>query len=230
MNDYLQLLGRDRITLIMSLPLNDPALCRAAFDAGADAVKVHINVEHRASGTRFGRLAEERPALEEMLSSRSGPMGLVLGGTPEGAGLDAAAAGELPFSFHSVYAHCMPVWAMRPGAALMAACDGTYSPEEIRAMPACGADVVEASIVPGAEYGQGLTMRDLLRYRSIAQSLAVPVVVPTQRAVRPDEVGALYRAGVKGLMIGAIVTGKTRDSIARAVASFRRAIDEVSAS
>ena len=82
MNEYLRMLSEKRLTLIMSLPYNDPALCRAAFEAGADVVKVHINVEHRASGTHFGRLAEEREALEEMLSHRAGPMGLVLGGIP----------------------------------------------------------------------------------------------------------------------------------------------------
>ena len=59
MNEYLRMLSEKRLTLIMSLPYNDPALCRAAFEAGADVVKVHINVEHRASGTHFGRLAEE---------------------------------------------------------------------------------------------------------------------------------------------------------------------------
>ena len=56
MNPYLKMLENPKMTLIMSLPKNDPALCRAAFEAGADAVKVHINVEHRASGSRFGRL------------------------------------------------------------------------------------------------------------------------------------------------------------------------------
>ena len=59
MNEFLKLFEKNRPVLIMSLPDNDPALCRAAFEEGADVVKVHINVEHRASGTHFGRLAQE---------------------------------------------------------------------------------------------------------------------------------------------------------------------------
>ena len=61
----------------------------------------------------------------------------------------------------------------------------------------------------------------------ISQAVSVPVVVPTQRAILPEEVGALIQAGVKGLMIGAVVTGKEEASIAKAVAAFRKAIDEV---
>ena len=227
MNDYLQAFAQNKLTLIMSLPENNPAWCRAAFEAGADAVKVHINVTHRASGTCFGRLEEERSALEEMLSRRAGPMGLVLGGSLEQAVLDAEAARTLPFSFHSVYAHHMPAWALGSGTPLMAACDGAYTLDEIRAMPALGADVLEASVIPGGEYGQALSMRDLLKYRVIAQAVSIPVVVPTQRAIQPREVEALLRAGVRGLMIGAVVTGKEEGSIAREVAAFRKAIDEV---
>ena len=63
MNDYLQLFETRKLVLIMSLPCNEPALCRAAFESGADAVKVHINVDHRAGGTHFGRLAEDAGAL-----------------------------------------------------------------------------------------------------------------------------------------------------------------------
>ena len=108
MNDYLRLLNDNKLTLIMSLPENDPALCEAAFKAGADVVKVHINVEHRASGTRFGRLSEELPALRAMLDNRRGPMGLVPGGTLEDALLDLEAVKALPFSFYSLYAQNTP--------------------------------------------------------------------------------------------------------------------------
>ena len=225
--EYLSLLTKKKLTLIMSLPRNNPDWCRAAFEAGADAVKVHINVAHRASGTVFGRLSDERPALEAMLKTRTGPMGLVLGGSLAEVGQDALEARELPFSFHSVYAHHVPAWALGSGVPLMAACDGTYSLREISRMPALGCDVLEASVIPGVEYGQDLSMRDLIRYSAIADAVSVPVVVPTQRAIRPDEVEALIRTGVKGLMIGAIITGQEETSIARTVAAFRKAIDEV---
>ena len=227
MNDYLKLLSEKKLTLIMSLPFNDPRLCRAAFEAGADVVKVHINVHHHASGTHFGSLAEERSALEEMLAHRAGPMGLVPGGSPEAVTRDAMEAAALPFSFYSVYAHHLPAWAAGSLKALMAACDAACPLDQIAAMPTCGADVVEASVIPGNEYGQPLTFRDLMLYRRIVESVSVPVVVPTQRAIRPEEVSCLMDCGVKAVMIGAVVTGKTEKSVTDTVAAFRKAIDRV---
>ena len=227
MNDYLRMLNDNRLTLIMSLPKNDPALCEAAFEAGADVVKVHINVEHRASGTHFGPLAEEKAALQAMLDNRKGPMGIVLGGTLEAAARDMDAAAALPFSFYSLYAHNVPCALLAGDVPVMAACDSTYSLDEIAEMGHCGAQILEASIVPGTEYGSALSMRDLLRYSAIVQRSGLPVVVPTQRVITPKDVPALVRVGVKGLMIGAVVTGREEASIAKAVAEFRKAIDEV---
>ena len=94
-------------------------------------------------------------------------------------------------------------------------------------METLGAGVVEASIMPGTEYGQPLCMRDLLRYRTLVQATKLPVVVPTQRLIRPSEVAALAQTGVRGLMIGAVVTGRTEESIRRAVHEFRNAIDRM---
>ncbi|MBQ8162485.1 MAG: hypothetical protein IJ083_17295 [Clostridia bacterium] len=216
-----------RPVLIMSLPGNSPELCRAAFDSGADVVKVHINVEHRASGTHFGSFEEEKAVLREMLGERKGPMGLVPGGSPEAVRRDLEAASELPFSFYSVYAHHMPASALLCGVPLMAACDGSYSLEEIRQMPGLGCDVLEASIMPGSEYGQPLTMRDLVRYHLITRSVSVPVVVPTQRAILPEEVPILAKCRVAGVMIGAVVTGREKESMVRAIRAFRRAIDAI---
>ena len=227
MNDFLRLLHENRLTLIMSLPVNDPALCAAAFEAGADVVKVHINVAHRASGTRFGSLQETYPALKEMLDHRAGPMGLVLGASPEAVLSDLDAAGSLSFSFYSLYAHHVPARLLSCPVPLMAACDSTYTPDEIAEMPRCGAKILEASIVPGGEYGSPLTMRDLLHYSALVRCTGLPVVVPTQRRITPEDVPALIRTGIRGLMIGAVVTGRDRDSICRAIRAFKTAIQEV---
>lgn len=227
MNRFMELFSSDRPVLIMSLPHNDPALCRAAFEEGADVVKVHINVEHRASGTHFGSLAEERPALEEMLAHARGPMGLVPGASLEAAERDLAQASQMGFDFFSIYAHHMPATAARTPQAWMTACDGTYLPDEIAAMEKLGAAVVEASIMPGTEYGRRLTMRDLLRYSTIVHDTSLPVVVPTQRLILPGETKALFGTGVRGLMVGAVVTGRTEESIRRAVSAFRNEIDRM---
>jgi hypothetical protein len=38
-----------KLVLIASLPRNDAELARAVRDAGADAVKIHMNVHHHAT-------------------------------------------------------------------------------------------------------------------------------------------------------------------------------------
>lgn len=225
MNEFLRLLNQDKPALIMSLPKNDPLLCAAAFEAGADVVKVHINVEHRASGNCFGRLAQERAALDTMLAAAKGPMGLVLGGTLEHARLDAQEAAAMGFDFFSLYAHHTPCMAFSERQVLMAACDGTYGYEEIEAMADMGAAVLEASIMPGTEYGQSLSLRDLLKYRAIVARTTLPVVVPTQRRILPADVPALVQTGIRGIMIGAVVTGDQEATIRESVSAFRKAID-----
>ncbi|MBR0463984.1 MAG: hypothetical protein IJJ23_06320 [Clostridia bacterium] len=226
MNEYLKLLKSPKLTLIMSLPRNDAELCAAAFDAGADVVKVHLNVHHHASGTHFGRLADELPAISEMLAHKKGPMGLVPGGSLKDAAQDLDEAAKMPFSFFSVYAHHASTAFLRCGVPLMAACDCTYSLDEAAQMEDMGASILEASIVPGDEYGTGLSFRDLLRYRALVKRTNLPVVVPTQRRVTPDDVPALIETGVSALMIGAVVTGHSREGIVGALKAFRRAIDE----
>ncbi|MEK7377186.1 MAG: hypothetical protein AABZ57_08535, partial [Candidatus Margulisiibacteriota bacterium] len=74
-------------------------------------------------------------------------------------------------------------------------------------------------------YGQNLTVGDLQYYISLAISSALPVIVPTQRRIEPDEIPILADTGVKSIMIGAIVTGKTPGSIEEATRKFREAID-----
>ena len=67
----------------------------------------------------------------------------------------------------------------------------------------------------------------LRRLKGDLRLAGIPVVVPTQRLIAPQDVPALVRAGVKGLMIGAVVTGRERDGIVRAIRAFKAAIAEV---
>jgi hypothetical protein len=53
----------------------------------------------------------------------------------------------------------------------------------------------------------------------------LPLVVPTQHAITPEDVPALHRLGVDGLLIGAVVTGTDATGVATATSGFRSAID-----
>ncbi len=224
-NPFVHMLSEKPMTLIMSLPQNDAALCRAAFDAGADVVKVHCNLTHHASKTGFLPFDEYAELFPRMLAEAKGPMGLVLGADVADVLRDMPKASALPFDFFSLYAHHVPPTLLSLPQALMAACGAGYAAGEVAEWEAVGARVLEASVIPQDGYGQPLSLRDLIAYRTLCRTTRLPVVVPTQRRVLPEDVPYLRDAGVRGLMIGAIVTGQRTDEVCRAIGAFRKAID-----
>jgi hypothetical protein len=215
-------------SLIASLPVNDPAMAAAAWENGAHVVKVHINVNHRASKTQFNSFAEERSCLERILAEAQGPVGLVLGGDPVSARRDLEEVIQAGFDFISIYAHHAPVQLLDGAISKMLAADYSYTGEAIKNFGAY-ADVFEASIIPPECYGEELTVKDIISYKTICTLLDIPVVVPTQKRILPHEVKHLYHAGVSALMIGAISAGKSISEFGGKTAEFRKTIDALGA-
>jgi hypothetical protein len=212
--------------LIVSLPANSPELARAAVDGGADALKVHVHVRHEASGTRFGGLAEERAALEAILDLDL-PTGIV-----SGAGDSVASLAEMDelrdmgIDFFDLYAHDMPVWLKSyQGMTRAVAVGETATPDSIRELQAMGFEMIEAAIVPHEGYGKPLSVADLAAYGLVRRATDLPIIVPTQRAIAPEEVPVLVdEVGVNAVMIGAIVTGREPGSLLEATERFAAAL------
>jgi len=216
--------------LLVSLPRNDLELARAALGAGADGLKVHINLHHHASGLSTGSLDEEAASLEQIIALGA-PVGIVPGAGDRVASPDEMRRlDRMGIDFFDLYADDMRAWMLRMSDTQMsvmvafgAACRPWGLVESVGgdSRP----DMVEASIVPHDGYGGPLTAADVSDYAEIASRSGLPVIVPTQRAIRPGEVGVLRDAGTAGLLIGAIVTGTEADGMAQATEEFRRAID-----
>lgn len=220
----------NRLALWVSVARNDAELVRAAVAAGADAIKVHIAVEHRASGNSFGTLAEERERLQAVVAAAAGrPVGLVAGSSPEVAPQDLQAVADLGIAFVDMYAEDLPAaWLdRRQPVQIMAAVSARTPLALVADLAASGLDLVEASPLPAEAYGKPLVASDLALYRYIRRQVQVPVVVASQRRLVPADIPALAATGVDGVMIGAVVTGQTVDSISAATAAFRRAIDQL---
>ncbi|MDR3247972.1 MAG: hypothetical protein LBT39_04225 [Treponema sp.] len=218
------LLSQGRFALIASLPANDPSLAKAAWDNGADAVKIHINVSHRASGTHFGSFDEERPRLEQILGEARGPVGIVLGAEVDAADKDLEKVVAAGFDFISIYAHHGPLRLLDANITKMLAADYSYSSEEIKTLSSL-ADIFEASLIAPEHYREPLSLRDLAAYKNITTFLNIPVVVPTQKKITPEEAPLLFKAGVNAIMIGAVSAGKTVEEFGAKTAEFRRAMD-----
>ncbi|WP_342553906.1 hypothetical protein [Paenibacillus sp. FSL R7-0652] len=228
--DRLQaLLDQKPLSLIVSLPANDPALARAAKEEGADALKVHYNVGHRASGSHFGPLDEYTEVFDAIRSEFGGPLGVVPSGSIEGTRReDVERLAGMGFDFYSIYAHHLPSFMLRDlGLASTFAINDEYDPSLVAGAAHFGFTALEASIVPGKEYGTPLSFADVLHYRRLVQQAGIPVLVPSQRKLVPEDIPVLHHSGVKAIMLGAIVTGKTEDQLRRAVSNFRNAMDRL---
>lgn len=229
--DYTEMLTDNRFSVIAALPRNDLALAEAALEGGAQAVKVHCNVWHRASGNMFGTFAENRTFLRELIALCGDvPVGLVPGG--EDAYINEEERLELEemgLSFFSSYAQYVPCHMMESTRLSSMIAIGTdYTQNTLDVVRASAIDVLECSIQPGENYGTSMNYADILRYSDIAAKTAKPCVVPTQRRIRPEEVRHLAAAGCKAIMIGAVVMGGARpEDVKRATAAFRAAADAV---
>lgn len=205
--------------IIVSLARHDLDLAKAALDAGATAIKTHLNAYHRATGTTFGTFAEERPFFEQL--AKLGCPLLVMAGqdvVPSPQEMDELAA--LGFEGFNVYIdHMQPhllASKLRPMPALPA--DGTIEDAvKIAATPGC---ILEASIQPFERYRTKMTEDDLARYAAIAAAVEVPVIVPSQLALTPADAAALRTAGLAAPLLGAIVTGDTPASMEKTVRAF----------
>lgn len=232
MMQFKQLIETSKFTLVASLPANSLAMARAALEGGAQAIKVHANVWHRASGHTFGTYGENRNFLGELIQLCGDvPVGLVPGG--EDAFISPDELKELEkmgLGFFSAYAHHLPCFMMdstRLGR--MAAIDSSYNQNTLDAVSRSAIDVLECSIQPGELYGSDLNYADLLRYSDIASKSGKPCLIPTQKKIQPAEVKHLHQAGCKAVMIGAIVMGADPDAneVKRVTAAFRNAIDAI---
>lgn len=226
--NLINILNEKEISLIVSLPENNVELAKAALLAGADVLKIHINVEHRASKTRFGSLTEELEVIKKIVSlcnEYDKSIGIVAGGHDKIPMKEIEGIMNEGFSFISLYDKHMNPLIFNKDIYRMVAIDNNYKLEYVKAYDELPIDVLECSIMDPETYGDELTVREILQYQSIRSTTSKPMVIPTQRNITPEQVLILQEMGINAIMIGAIVTGKTKDSIYESTLKYRNMID-----
>ncbi len=228
MNRLLDTMKKKKLSLIVSLPDNSLEFAMAAQRGGADALKVHCNIKHKASGVSFGSLWEEQAKLASILNETKIPVGIVPGADKKPSKEEMQEIINMGFDYFDMYLEHIPEYLDNlSGITRIAAIDSKNTMDKIAEMKERNFEAVEAAIIPNLGYGQNLTIGDLQYYISIAIASSLPVIVPTQRKITVDEVPIIADTGVKALMIGAIVTGKTASQIEAVTREFRLAIDEL---
>ena len=205
--------------IIVSLARHDLDLAKAALDAGATALKTHLNAFHRATGTTFGSFVEERPFFEEL--SRLGCPLLVMAGqetVPSAEEMTALAA--LGFEGFNVYVDHMQPHLLQSPLRPMPALSATSTPDDVTRIAAMSGCIIEASIMPFERYRTAMSDADLDRYADVVRAVDVPVIVPSQLALTSGDAKRLRQAGIAAPLLGAIVTGDTPQSMQAAVSTF----------
>lgn len=224
-----KLLKNSKMTLVVSLPENSYEMAKVAYESGAQALKMHINVHHRASGNDFGNFQSGKELFKRILEEFNVPLGIVPGGEEAFATKEEMQQLEdMGVDFYSAYYHHLPAnIANTKKLTRMVAIDSNYNDIILRGINNSAMEVLEASIMPGETYGQPLCFKDLMQYSAIAASISKPVLVPTQKKIKPEEVKLLHEVGVKAIMIGAVVTTKDIENLKRVTAEFREAIERL---
>ena len=225
MNQLHTQLTQNPWTLLVSLPRNDVEFARAALRGGAQGLKVHINVEHFASGTRFGSWEQERETLAQIVAIARHE-GASVGVVPGAAGNfaspdDFRGLAEIGVDYFDAYPVDCPAWALsQTDLDIMMAAFHGYDLAEFAGMEALGMTLCEASILGHDDYGKTLNAGDVAKYAALVKALDVPVIVPSQKKIEPGDVAALRAGGARGLLIGAIVTGREAETIEAAARAF----------
>lgn len=210
---------RGELALIASLPVHDLSYARAALRGGAHALKLHFGLTHRASGETSPRLGDQPDVVARLRDlAPDVALGAVLGDSAAGVEQDLDQAARLGLDFISGYAHALPARALQSGMEVLVALDDDSPAAWASHLPP-GA-LLEASVVPAAEYGAPLTAADLLRYGALRAATAAPLVVPTQKRILPSDLPLLRQLGVDALMYGVVVTGAGPDGFEQAARRY----------
>lgn len=199
------------------------------MEEGADGLKFHVNVQHhRASGNGFAGLSAYEHLFRDIRQRFSGPLGIVPGGSYEQIDSDEVERLEqIGFDFTSIFVQHMPLFLLhRRQLKATFAVDYQFDMDLLEQVAEFPIAALEASVIPPEHYGEPLNIKDVLLYRHLVKKAGKPVIVPTQRKIRPEDTAALADNGVRAILIGAIVTGNEVDTMRHAVSRFREAIDK----
>lgn len=228
MSRFVELLKKVPFFLMVSLPKNDLSMAKAAEAEGAMAIKVHLNVHHPASKIKFGTFGKEQSAIQKILDNVKIPVGVVPGGDTFASYKELFRLQEMSVDFFDAFLRHFPACVLRmEKVGKMAALGEEYTISMIEQLHCLGVEVIEATIFNPKVYGNPLVLRDIVKYREISSHTPVPVLVPTQKKIKPEETALLKAAGCRGIVIGAVVTGTSCKSLAKIVREFRAAINKL---
>lgn len=208
MSKLLKQLKEKKVTLIVELPSNDLPLAQAAIEAGADAL-----------------IVKDHEKANEILKGVEVPVGVDLSQSTKIS--EKELKGYDKFDFISFHFEVLPTIAKGSKNGRILALNEEYTLDKLIGVEDTGAQAIDAAIVPLSQKNKELMVGDLQNYIAIAISSNLPVIVPTQRHIKPSEVAIIADTGAKGIILTAATLGESQKSLAEAVREFRTAADDL---
>lgn len=222
MPKLIDLMKKNKLSLIVALPSNDPELAEAAVAGGADVLQLSLN----AKG--FGSLAEEKEYLERIIGQVKVPVGLVPGLKDHVSQDELKQLARMGFDYFNFRMDHLPDYYDKvKGVTKVLGLGNRFTIDLVLGVGEYGADAVDAAIIPLTEQGRNLMVGDLQNYISIVISAGIPVIIPTQRSIKPSEVAIIADTDAKGLLLTPVVLGTTAKHIEANTREFRTAIDDL---
>ncbi|WP_338652599.1 hypothetical protein V6B14_12295 [Sporosarcina psychrophila] len=219
-----KMLFRKEISIIASLPENRIDLAQAAIDAGVDGLKFHINVSHRASRNEFKDIEHYFEIFEEVRRKFSGPIGLVFGDEIEKVlGTNTKQLKNLGFDYYSLYAKDIgSKMLLQNDLERTVAVNDNFCFEQVRIIESFNIQAVELSIVRKEDYGLPMNFEDFITYKSYRDNTKLPLIIPSQKNLVPDDMVILQEIGINAIMLGAVTIGSTVESIFETISRFTK--------
>jgi hypothetical protein len=224
MSRLIDLIKNNMLTLIVALPENNLEMAEAAFAAGADALQLTLNTrEHNT-------LEQEREVFNNIIKIVDAPVGLYIGNDKDLHESELKEIEKMGFDYLILgVEHFSPLLLKQKKLAKILMLNSRYTLDELIELTNNNFQALDAAIIPSSDPENELVVGDLQNYISIILSANLPVIIPTQRHIRPSEVSIIADTGAKGLLLTKTVLGTTAKQVADAVCKFKAAIDEIPA-
>jgi hypothetical protein len=213
MSKLVSLLSREPFTLIVMLPENSAEMAKAAEESGAGAICINYS--------------DDKGAIREIIDAVKIPVGMSLGENilSEDEMKDFKKSG---FDFIDIPSNDAPDHILKIGGfGRILALDPDYSTLDLTKLSDRPIDGLDAAVIMPEEWGKDLNVGDLQQYITIAMSTTLPVIIPTQKSIRASEVPIIWDTGVKGMIIGAAITGDTSSSLKAVIQEYRSAVESI---
>ncbi|MBI1748114.1 MAG: hypothetical protein HYR55_16245 [Acidobacteria bacterium] len=220
-------ISEKRGLLIVSLPKNEIKLAKAAKDAGAEILEVHVNMLHPAAGTRFRSLNQERGALEAILATGL-PVGIVIGEEETISRRELQEIKQLGFCYISASINMLRPYHFEVGLPVIPALYPAFPSEMLPYLRTLPGEWLVADILPLEAHGKEMRAEDLVRLSMVGQMTDRRLVIPTQRKLQPDDLTYLFQLPyANAIRLSTVVTGNGSEGIFRATSDFREKLDAI---